>query len=554
MKRTPPTSGLRLSVALVCLIVAACLIVNCGLQLAGGTSTTDNPRVVGIVIGTNNEPATHTRVTIIPDDYNLLDDPPLAPSSIDTTDEQGRFEFIVSHQGVYNIQAVQLVTGTRSLVRGIAVLGRDTTISAPDDTLKPFGAISVVLPDSVVPGEGYLYIPGTTIARFCADTMGSLTLDSVPAGTMPSIIYGVLNTTVRRAIRHDVQVSPGTTTIVSLPAWQFARQLILNTTSTGADVAGSVTDFPALVRLTSANFNFSEAQGNGGDLRFSKANGTPLVYEIEQWDSATGTAAIWVKVDTVYGNNETQSISMLWGNANAASGSNSTAVFDTANGFQGVWHMAQSQGEIAHDATGNHFDGAASDSSPQPVAGAIGMCQQFDGTSNYIRMPGTASGKLNFPENGTYSVGAWVYVDTLDSTFSRIVEKNDCQYKLQKDGLNRWEFSEYESTLEYEMTTSPASAKAWVYLVGVRWGGLQYLYVNGICVNNVISPLAAGLARDTTTDVTIGWRAPPPNPAYPGFFKGKIDEVRIENRALSPDWIKLCYMNQKAQDALILTK
>jgi hypothetical protein len=35
------------------------------------------------------------------------------------------------------------------------------------------------------------------------------------------------------------------------------------------------------------------------------------------------------------------------------------------------------------------------------------------------------------------------------------------------------------------------------------------------------------------------------------FFDGMIDEVRISNIARSGDWIKLCYMNQKENDALI---
>jgi hypothetical protein len=40
----------------------------------------------------------------------------------------------------------------------------------------------------------------------------------------------------------------------------------------------------------------------------------------------------------------------------------------------------------------------------------------------------------------------------------------------------------------------------------------------------------------------------------PYFFKGMIDEIRISNVAYGPDWIKLCYMNQKAQDALVVFK
>ena len=216
--------------------------------------------------------------------------------------------------------------------------------------------------------------------------------------------------------------------------------------------------------------------------------------------------------------------------------------------------MGQSATTVAFDATANRFDGAPSDSSPIPAPGAIGMCQEFNGVSNYIQMHGTASGKLNFPEKGTYSVAAWVYIDTVDTAYYKIIEKNDRQYKLQKNGERKsWEFSEYENATGYELSTTPASANAWVFLVGVRSGGSQYLYVNGQCVVNAVVPIASYYGRDTTCDVTIGRNASLTfGPLY--FFKGKIDEARIENRACSPDWIKLCYMNQKASDALVVFK
>ena len=35
------------------------------------------------------------------------------------------------------------------------------------------------------------------------------------------------------------------------------------------------------------------------------------------------------------------------------------------------------------------------------------------------------------------------------------------------------------------------------------------------------------------------------------FFAGKLDEVRISSVARNGDWIKLCYMNQRQDDALL---
>ncbi len=539
--------------AWITLASACCLAVfQCSpSRIAGGTGEeTTNGQVAGVIMGQNGVPAIHSRVLLVPQSYDPIADSTHSLLLFDTTNDSGRYVFRDIQNGIYTLSASSVDGKTNALINDVVVGNKGLLVATA--TLGLPGSIKIFLPDSTDTIGGYLFIAGTGISAELSGAMGFVFLDSVPSGIIPSLRYAVRFSAVAPAVLRDsARVLPGDTTVVSYPGWLSSKKLHLNTTASGAGVSGMVTNFPVLVRLTSNTFNFAQARSDGGDLRFARSDGSPLPYEIEQWDISAGQAAIWVRVDTVFGNDSTHFITMCWGNSTATSSSNGMAVFDTANGFQGVWHMAQSQSANALDATGNHFDGAASDSSPHPVAGEVGLCQKFDGTSNYIQMPGTASGKLNFPQNGTYSVGAWVYADTLDSTYSKIVEKNNCQYKLQKDGLNRWEFSEYESALGYDMTTTPASAGAWVYLVGVREGSSQYLYVNGLCVNNVITVLADSSARDTTTDVTVG-RVATPNSAILNFFKGEIDEVRIQNRALSPDWIKLCYMNQKTVDALVV--
>ena len=122
--------------------------------------------------------------------------------------------------------------------------------------------------------------------------------------------------------------------------WAYSQNLYLNTTSGGANVSGAVDSFPVLVRLDTTVFNFAMAQDSGQDIRFAKSDGTHLYYQIEKWDFSGKTAAIWVRVDTVFGNNNTQYITMYWGNPKVNSMSNGAAVFDTANGFIGVWHLS----------------------------------------------------------------------------------------------------------------------------------------------------------------------------------------------------------------------
>jgi hypothetical protein len=174
-----------------------------------------------------------------------------------------------------------------------------------------------------------------------------------------------------------------------------------------------------------------------------------------------------------------------------------------------------------------------------------------NGDSGYIAVPSTAVSKLNFPENGVYTVSAWVYADSLDSAGHTFAGKGDQQYNLEMF-QNNWEFAEYKSSQEWEMSTSPATAKTWTLIVGVRNQVKQYLFVNGQCVDSGVEiRTKAGADRDTSQDVMFGKIVGVSESNFPYYFHGSLDEIRILNTAADANWVKLCYMNQKSQDALV---
>ncbi len=122
-------------------------------------------------------------------------------------------------------------------------------------------------------------------------------------------------------------------------SWSFKRKIQLDTTSSGANVAGNVSNFPVLIRLDSSNFNFSQADADGADIRFSDSDGTQLSYEIERWDSANQKAVIWVRVPQVDGNSNQDYIYMHWGKSGQITESNGPNTFESGNGYQAVWHL-----------------------------------------------------------------------------------------------------------------------------------------------------------------------------------------------------------------------
>jgi len=531
------------------LLIGTLLFLRCAInQLAGGGgSDVGNGVVIGKIVTIDGKAPVKARVLLIPSDY----DPEINDSGskvlVDTADSNGNYQFFPPKQGTYNIQAFGSADGSRLLIEGVRS-GKDSQVVVITDTLRKPGALKVSAPDNI----GYVYVPGTTMAASLLNNSGFVEIDSVPAGTLPVLCHSAEDDPAPRPIRYNIPVTSGATTFVYNPDWLYARRLFFNTGASGAGIASNVLNFPVLVRLTNNNFDFSQAQFNGNDIRFAKQDNTALACQIERWAPAAGAggaAELWVKVDTVFGNDSGHSITMYWGNPSAASASNGAAVFDTANGFQGVWHMNDQPNAPVRDATYNKYDGTRFGQSAT-APGTIGIAQSFDGSSTYLQMIGTANGKMNFPKNGYYCVSAWVYADTLDLNYHIIASKGNTQYNLEIRKNNNWQFNEYKDLTGWEITNSPGTAKTWTYLAGVRSGANEYLYVNGVCTNNTPWVETNVFARYTGDDFKIGRRTD----LVDYFFNGMIDEVRVSSIDLSADWIKLCYMNQRPDDKLLVFK
>ncbi|MBN2037013.1 MAG: DUF2341 domain-containing protein [Chitinispirillaceae bacterium] len=538
------------------LLTLHCVSLN---QVSGGSSS---ETVIGRVANDDGSPACSTIVTLYPVDYDPVCDTPLARSSTDTTDVNGEYSVQAPDSSArYSIVATKPGSGTRSFVAIVNLRG-DTT-QAPDAVLQRPGAISVAAPDTADIINGYVYIPGTGIAVFVSGGNGMTLLDQVPAGTIPSVNYASKTAPgTSSVLAAGIEVVSGDTVVIPFPQWRYSRKLHLNTTASGAGVSGDVTDFPVLIRLTRNSFDFTQAQDGGADLRFSSSEGVPLAYEIEQWDATANSAAIWVRMPAVFGNNDAQHIVMHWG-ASAKSLSNGAAVFDTAAGFQGIWHLAGAGNGTAHDATVNQYNGTPYNmTAVSAVDGIIGSARDFNGSTSYITMPSTASGKLNMPQNGAYSISLWAYADTIDTLWHAIAGKGHEQYYLKLkcfgNGRATWEFVAFQDRQGWAYTEDsvpPAPGqKQWVFLTGVRLGTNQYLYINGVMVNDSTPLMTGNYARNTGDDFTIGRHGRQVTiPYFEGwcYFNGKIDEVRVMNRAPGADWIRLCYMNQKMEDALV---
>ena len=281
--------------------------------------------------------------------------------------------------------------------------------------------------------------------------------------------------------------------------------------------------------------------------------------QFERWDPVNRFADIWVNVDTIYGNNNSQYITMYHGNFNAKSSAANSAVFDTSNKFMGVWHLDESSSNV-FDATNNKYIGSRNGSLSQSD-GKIGKGQFFKDSTAYCDF-----GDILNPGNTSFIVSAWC--KRAGTGLQALVAKTNgglpsssygwhfgfnlsdqLQGTIASGGIN-WGDS---ATFSFYTTLNFVDTTSWHHIAVVfdKTGNNNCrLYFDGTSLPfNTIGDIRTVGELVNTSALRIGKEADGKNP-----FKGTIDECVVSYTIRSQDWVKLCYMNQRNNDKLLMIK
>ncbi|MBN1127798.1 MAG: DUF2341 domain-containing protein [Chitinispirillaceae bacterium] len=541
-------------------------------SLTGGTSETTNG-FTAFVRDTLGRPVVHAPVKIRPRTYltdTSIDIPNRAPVSIvDTiTDEAGCFYSGSLDTGDYLIE-VQSGQATGALITARSQKNR--IVNCGEVIARPTGRIYGVVDLTLMPSLVTVYVQIYGLERLVRvdKETGSFIVNNLPHGSYTVRIRSSIPSFTPSDIP-DQQVTSGAATglgiveLVPFKEWRYSRRLQLNTTQSGAYITGTVTGFPVLVRLTPDHFPFSQAMIDGSDVRFAKQDGTPLAHEMERWDPAGGAAEIWVRTDTIRGNDSSRSIIMYWGNPFAAAVSSGSAVFSDADDFTGVWHLyEETDGRgnegVYRDATGNGFHGMdeinatgregiigfGKNLSNKIADSASGQCDKITlPPSSYFVPTGTSPltismwlniGELKSDLNRLFSV----FTDTLGSTFALGIYK--------RDSVSLCLYSKTPSP--WYPVTSTIPQGGWYHGAVTYSNGAWNLYINGTLVHTTA---ATDHGSGGNRSAVIGgfWDCRSTEPG----FDGALDEVRFEKKARSTNWIRLCYLNQGNDDKLVVFK
>ena len=193
------------------------------------------------------------------------------------------------------------------------------------------------------------------------------------------------------------------------------------------------------------------------------------------------------------------------------------------------------------DASGNNHDGVIV-GNPSPTTDRFGSnngAYSFDGNS-YISIPDDSS--LNLSE---YTISAWVNSTNL-SGYRAILAKGESfdtdklQFSLfvHDNKVEAW----YENPNDDDhilVSSTGLSTNTWYHVAATRKSsGLFSLYLNGMLEDTLTD--VTGPAFPINANVIIGARTNSPD-RYQDHFNGKIDEVSLVNRCLSPAEITQLY-------------
>ena len=191
------------------------------------------------------------------------------------------------------------------------------------------------------------------------------------------------------------------------------------------------------------------------------------------------------------------------------------------NGPVGWWKLDENTGTSAADATGNGYTGtlAASPATPAWTTGKYGYALSFDGTDDYMTVS-------TFQKPADFSYSMRLYLNAAQGGWATILEfGNDSPWFGINGGDGKLQLYSNNPTGATVLSTG-----VWYHAVVTSAGGVSKIYLNGV---------QDGSNGTGNTATTTGFGVAHNN--GDGYFNGRVDDLRIYNRALSVAEVKELY-------------
>jgi hypothetical protein len=194
-------------------------------------------------------------------------------------------------------------------------------------------------------------------------------------------------------------------------------------------------------------------------------------------------------------------------------------------GLVAAWGFNEGTGTTTRDASANGNTGTLVNG-PTWSTGKTGGALLFDGSNDRVRV--SDSNSLDLKTAATFE--AWIFPTAAPSGWRTILQKEVDAYFFTASGGGNGDRPTSGGTFNgacctFVSSTSALPANTWTHVAATYDGTRIRFYVGGVLV---ASQAAAGSYQVNTSPLWIGGNA-----VYGEHFKGKLDDVRVYNRALS---------------------
>jgi len=256
-------------------------------------------------------------------------------------------------------------------------------------------------------------------------------------------------------------------------SWQY-RSTVSIANSGGTTLTGY-----QLNVVLGAGFDFTKAQSNGGDVRFTASDGVTLLpYWIESWNAAGSSASLWVRVPSIPAAGAT--VYLYYGNSSTTSTSNGNTTFDFFDDFRSgsvdttKWTVGGGSWTVVTDTLPNGLTGPVLQGTTKIPTNELLYSTSYTGTDYIIEASGKLlsgrewglGARLNGPTN-LYSSNFYADLDTTNNLYVyKWLNNNGSNWATQLGSvavgavnLNTW----------YKVSMAVHSSSIDVFVNGVPW-------------------------------------------------------------------------------------
>lgn len=325
--------------------------------------------------------------------------------------------------------------------------------------------------------------------------------------------------------------------------WQNRQKITIPSNN----VCGTHFSFPLLVSITNDNPVFSAAKASGGDILFTRADGTTkIAYEKEEYDATSTQLVYWVLMNSL-SSNQNACIYMYYNSTSNDAGNVTTDVW--TSDFVMVQHMQEDPSGSAPqmlDSTVYDNDGTANGTmtGADLVIAKIGDGVDFDGGDDYINSGNNSS----LDVTGALTISVWAKgTPNNDGIVSKLDTSVNFGYRLVDDSgsapVHAFECRFNDGGNHAARGTSAIDGDIWQHAVAVFVPSTAVrLYVDGVLETENTTSIPATIGSSGAINLLIAARNS--GAGFSFAYDGIIDEARVSKVARNACWVKTSYDNQ----------